>query len=53
LKSPKFAVAARLARGVPFAEFEAAWSERRPPEAILGLFGAWPSGEPLAPAFRP
>jgi len=45
--------AARLARGVPFAEFEAAWSERRPPEAILGLFGAWPSGEPLAPAFRP
>jgi len=44
---------ARLARGRPYAEFEAEWLTRRPPADILGLYGAWPDGQPLAPAFRP
>ncbi len=44
---------ARLARGVPFAEFEAAWLQRSPPAEILGLYGSWPDAQPLAPAFRP
>lgn len=44
---------ARIARGVPFDEFEAQWSKRKPPEDILSLYGSWPDGRPLAPAFRP
>jgi acetophenone carboxylase len=43
----------RLQRGVPYATFEAEWLTRRPPESILGLYGAWPDATPLAPAFRP
>lgn len=44
---------ARIARGVPFDEFEAGWSKRKPPEEILALYGSWPDAQPLAPAFRP
>jgi len=44
---------ARIARGVPYADFETEWLKRRPPEEILGLYGSWPDARPLAPAFRP
>lgn len=44
---------ARIARGVPYAEFESAWRTRRPPAAILGLYGSWPDAAPLAPTLRP
>ena len=44
---------ARIARGVPFDEFEKDWLTRKPPEEILGLYGSWPDARPLAPAFRP
>ncbi len=43
----------RLARGRPFKEFEADWSQRKPADEILTLYGAWPGGEPLAPVMRP
>ena len=43
----------RLVRGRPFAEFEAEWNQRKPDDAILGLYGSWPDAKPLAPAFRP
>ncbi|HWK25492.1 MAG TPA: hydantoinase B/oxoprolinase family protein [Solirubrobacter sp.] len=38
--------AERLRQGVPYAEFAEAWAARRPPEAALRYFGAWPSGAP-------
>jgi acetophenone carboxylase len=38
---------------VPYAEFEAEWLKRRPPEDILSLYGSWPDAKPLGPAFRP
>jgi acetophenone carboxylase len=44
---------ARLARGVPYEEFERAWLARKPPEEILALYGSWPDAKPIAPAFRP
>jgi hypothetical protein len=44
---------ARIARGVPFDEFEAQWSKRKPPEEILSLYGSWPDAEPLEPVVRP
>ncbi len=44
---------ARLARGRPYADFEAEWLTRSPPAEILGLYGSWPDAQPLAPAFRP
>jgi len=44
---------ARIARGVPFDEFESEWSKRKPPDDILSLYGSWPDARPLAPAFRP
>jgi len=43
----------RLVRGRPFAEFESEWNQRKPDDAILGLYGSWPDAKPLAPAFRP
>jgi acetophenone carboxylase len=45
-------VAARLERGTPFDEFEAAWSQRKPPEEILGFFGSWPDGAVITPLIR-
>jgi len=40
----------RLARGKPFAEFIAAWLDRRPPERITKFYGAYP--EPRVPHYR-
>jgi acetophenone carboxylase len=45
-------LAARKARGVPYEEFEAAWSQRKPPEEILGFFGSWPDGAVVSPLIR-
>ena len=32
----------RIARAKPYAEWEAGWLERRPPDEILGMYGEWP-----------
>ncbi len=42
----------RKARGVPYDEFVAAWSQRKPPEEILGLYGSWPDGAVVTPLVR-
>ena len=42
----------RLQRGRPYAEFEAEWSQRKPPEEILGFFGSWPDGAVVTPLIR-
>jgi acetophenone carboxylase len=44
---------ARLARGRPYAEFEAEWLQRKPPEEILANYGSWPDARPLQPLMRP
>lgn len=44
---------ARIARGVPYAEFEKEWSTRKPDDSILGLFGSWPDGAVVTPVMRP
>jgi acetophenone carboxylase len=44
---------ARLQRGRPYAEFEAEWSQKRPPEEILAYYGSWPDARPLQPIMRP
>jgi hypothetical protein len=46
-------VAARLARGVPYDEFVAEWSQRKPDESILRYFGSWPDGAVVTPLMRP
>lgn len=46
-------VAARLARGVPYDEFVASWSQRKPDDAILTHFGSWPDGAVVTPLMRP
>nr|MBA2390735.1 hydantoinase B/oxoprolinase family protein [Geodermatophilaceae bacterium] len=43
----------RIARGRPYEEFEAEWSQQRPPEEIMGLFGSWPDGAVVTPLMRP
>jgi N-methylhydantoinase B/oxoprolinase/acetone carboxylase alpha subunit len=43
----------RLARGVPYDDFVAGWSERKPDDAILGNFGSWPDGAVVEPLMRP
>jgi acetophenone carboxylase len=43
----------RLARGRPYDEFVAEWSQRKPPEEILGLYGSWPDGAVVTPLMRP
>lgn len=45
--------AARLARGRPYAEFEAEWLQQRPPEAILKHYGSWPDARMTTPLVRP
>jgi hypothetical protein len=45
-------LASRKQRGVPYEEFEAAWSQRKPPEEILGFFGSWPDGAVVNPLIR-
>jgi N-methylhydantoinase B/oxoprolinase/acetone carboxylase alpha subunit len=44
---------ARLARGKPYAEFEAEWSQKQPPEEILAFYGSWPDAKALQPVMRP
>jgi acetophenone carboxylase len=39
-------LAARKQRGRPYAEFEAEWLQKRPPEAILEYYGTWPDARP-------
>ena len=43
---------ARIARGVPFDEFERAWLQQSPSEEILQYFGSWPSGEQVREIVR-
>ena len=43
---------ARIARGVPFEEFQAAWADLSPPAEALEYFGAWPSGEKVREILR-
>jgi hypothetical protein len=43
---------ARLARGKHWAEFQAKWFKKRPPDEILRWFGSWPEAKPLAPVIR-
>ena len=51
-KARKDLVSARLSRGVPYDEFTAAWSQRRPDESIMQFFGSWPDGAVLEPIIR-
>ena len=44
---------ARLARGKPYAEFEAEWSQKRPSDEILAYYGSWPDAKALQPIMRP
>lgn len=46
-------VSQRLARGVPYDEFEAGWSTKKPDESILQWFGSWPEGNIVNPVIRP
>jgi acetophenone carboxylase len=43
----------RIARGTPYDEFAAQWSQRKPPEDALKLFGSWPDGAVTEPLMRP
>jgi acetophenone carboxylase len=43
---------ARLARAKPYAEFLAAWSQRKPPEEMLSCYGSWPDAKPNKPVMR-
>ena len=45
-------LAQRSRRGRPYQEFEAEWSQRRPPEEILEFFGSWPDGAVVNPLIR-
>jgi acetophenone carboxylase len=44
---------ARRERGVPYDEFVASWSQRKPDDAILTHFGSWPDGAVVTPLYRP
>jgi N-methylhydantoinase B/oxoprolinase/acetone carboxylase alpha subunit len=43
---------ARLERGKPWEDFQAEWSEKRPPEEILQWYGSWPDAEQTEPVMR-
>lgn len=43
---------ARRKRGVPYAEFEQAWSQKKPPEEILTHYGSWPDAKSSGPPVR-
>jgi acetophenone carboxylase len=43
----------RIARGRPYDEFAAGWSQRKPPEDALKLYGSWPDGAVTEPLMRP
>lgn len=47
------AYAARLARGRGYAEFEANWLKKSPPEQILKYYGSWPDAKMTTPVLRP
>ncbi len=42
----------RLDLGKSFKKFTAEWSELRPPDAILAVYGEWPSAAPAQPVMR-
>jgi hypothetical protein len=42
----------RKARGKTWDEFHAEWSEKKPPEDILQLYGSWPDGAVVTPLMR-
>ena len=42
----------RKARGKTWDEFHAGWSQRKPPDEILGLYGSWPDGAVVTPLMR-
>ncbi len=44
---------ARLARGVPYEQFQEAWSKQTPPKESLQFYGTWPDAKPTGPVFRP
>ena len=44
---------ARLARGLPFANFQEEWSKKTPPKEALQYYGTWPDAKPTGPVFRP
>jgi hypothetical protein len=35
-----------LKRGKSYEAFEAEWSQKKPPEAILEYYGTWPDAKP-------
>lgn len=43
----------RLARGVPYDEFQETWSKKEPDESIMKYFGSWPEGRVVEPVIRP
>lgn len=43
---------ARLRRGRPYAEFEAEWLKKKPPEEMLTYYGSWPDARPVRPIIR-
>ena len=43
----------RLARGVPFQQFEESWNKQKPPEEALTYYGNWPDARPTGPVYRP
>ena len=48
----KEALAARLARGRPYAEFVKEWETKKPPEEILAYYGSWPDAKVVTPIMR-
>lgn len=44
--------AERRARGRTWDEFHEEWSQRKPPEEILELYGSWPDGAVVTPLMR-
>lgn len=43
---------ARLERGLSWDDFHDEWSEKKPADEILAVFGSWPEDQPLAPIMR-
>jgi len=43
----------RIARGRTDEAFEAEWSQCKPPDDILALYGSWPDGIAVTPVMRP
>ncbi|MCE0766036.1 hydantoinase B/oxoprolinase family protein [Pseudonocardia kujensis] len=46
------ALAERKARGKTWDEFHEGWSQRKPPEEVLGLYGSWPDAAVVNPLMR-